>query len=212
MPTSHHQQISKIVELIILLNPQAVLDIGVGFGKYGMLCREYLELWDGREDYRNFKRRIDGIEIFKEYLTPIHDFVYDHIYTGEASKVIGTLSQRYELVLLIDVLEHFTKSEGKKFVKKILSKHDGILLSTPKDIGDQKEVFENIHETHRSQWSKKELAAFGPAFFLSDDVSHIAYIGKKAKDLAKVHRAAHLKQFIKTIPGAKRLYRAVKRG
>ena len=62
MPSSHHNQVSKILDIIINLNPQSVLDVGVGFGKYGFLCREYLELWDGREEYKKFLRRVDGIQ------------------------------------------------------------------------------------------------------------------------------------------------------
>ena len=46
------------MDIIIALKPFSVLDIGSGFGKYGVLCREYLELWDGRQEYK-FLRRID---------------------------------------------------------------------------------------------------------------------------------------------------------
>ncbi len=43
MPTSHLYQISDILEIISLIRPRSVLDVGVGFGKYGLLAREYLE-------------------------------------------------------------------------------------------------------------------------------------------------------------------------
>jgi len=33
------------MELITLTNPQCILDVDAGFGKYGFLSREYLELW-----------------------------------------------------------------------------------------------------------------------------------------------------------------------
>ena len=46
MPTSLYTQITKILDAIVHTNPQSVLAIGTGFGKYGLLCREYLELWD----------------------------------------------------------------------------------------------------------------------------------------------------------------------
>ena len=56
MPSSQYYHISKIMEMIISLNPKSVLDIGSGFGKFGVLCREYLELWDGRQKY-DFKKK-----------------------------------------------------------------------------------------------------------------------------------------------------------
>jgi hypothetical protein len=58
------------MDLIVNINPNSVLDIGTGFGKYGLLCREYLELWDGRQNYDKFLRRIDGVEAFESYITP----------------------------------------------------------------------------------------------------------------------------------------------
>ncbi len=82
MPSSQHYHISKIMDLIIALKPKSVLDIGAGYGKYGVLCREYLELWDGRQNYHERLRRIDSVEIFEKYVTPLHKYVYDHIYIG----------------------------------------------------------------------------------------------------------------------------------
>ena len=58
MPSSQHYHISKIMDLIININPMSILDIGTGFGKYGVLCREYLELWDGRHNYSQFLRAL----------------------------------------------------------------------------------------------------------------------------------------------------------
>ena len=46
-------------------NPSSVLDIGTGFGKYGLLCREYLELWDGRENYSHFLSELTELKHLK---------------------------------------------------------------------------------------------------------------------------------------------------
>lgn len=43
MPTSHPNQINEIIQIAELLRPASVLDVGVGYGKYGFLLREYLE-------------------------------------------------------------------------------------------------------------------------------------------------------------------------
>ena len=63
MPTSHLHQLNAIVEIMMLTDPQSMLDVGVGFGKYGFLAREFLELYDGRDAYADWQRRIDGIEV-----------------------------------------------------------------------------------------------------------------------------------------------------
>ncbi|TSA17113.1 MAG: hypothetical protein D4R72_05520 [Nitrosopumilales archaeon] len=110
MPTSHKYQINEIMELIVLTNPKKILDIGIGFGKYGYLSREYLDIGvgGGDEDYNFNKSQIDGIEVFAEYITPLHNMIYNHIYNKNALEVLPALKMKYDLILVIDVLEHFT--------------------------------------------------------------------------------------------------------
>ena len=69
MPTSNWQNISFNIELIRKLEPHSILDVGVGFGRWGILFREFLELWNyGNYDGKG-KRKIEGVEIFKKNLT-----------------------------------------------------------------------------------------------------------------------------------------------
>ena len=86
LPSSQHYHISKIMDLVTIVDPRSVLDVGTGFGKYGILCREYLELWDGRQKYSDFKRRIDGVEAFSPYITPLHNYVYDNLYVEDDTR------------------------------------------------------------------------------------------------------------------------------
>ncbi len=136
MASSHQHQLSDILELIIRTNPDTLLDVGIGFGKYGFLAREYLELW-GTNDYRKWTKRIDGVEAFKEYLTPVHNYIYDNIYIGNALEILPELKSKYDLILLIDVLEHFEYEEGRELIQLCLQKGRNLIISTPKDIGSQ---------------------------------------------------------------------------
>ena len=70
MPSSQANQIPAIVNVIKEANPKSMLDIGPGFGKYGMLAREYLELYDGREKYNDFQVRVDAVEAFAGLCNP----------------------------------------------------------------------------------------------------------------------------------------------
>lgn len=185
MPTSHLYQLGTIMELIVVTDPISILDVGTGFGKYGFLSREYLELWNKREEYHDWKRRIDGIEVFKEYLTPVHDFVYDHIYFGNAINILPTLSTNYDLILLVDVLEHFDYMEGMQILKYSKKCGRNIIVSTPKDIGTQKDTFGNKFETHKFQWQRYHFAEFANKFFVPNIYSLICYIGE---DASKVKR------------------------
>jgi len=167
------------MDLIINLNPNSILDIGAGFGKYGLLCREYLELWDERERYHEFTRRIDAVEAFEEYITPVHKFVYNKLYVEDVFNIIDNLELNYDLVLLIDVLEHFEKEKGTLLVRKILTENGGIIISTPKKFINQIDIFDNEYEIHRSEWTQAELSLFGSSLFLENEVSYICYVGKK---------------------------------
>lgn len=175
MPSSQYYHISKIMEVIIASKPESILDVGTGFGKYGVLCREYLDLWDGRQKYE-FSRRIDGVEAFQNYITPLHKFVYNNIYNEDILHLNDKLELKYDIVLLIDVLEHFEKQQGRYLLDKLLDKNIGIIISTPKKPSPQKDAFGNIYETHRSSWSVKDLKSLGYSFFINDGISVICYI------------------------------------
>ncbi|MGD9533520.1 MAG: methyltransferase domain-containing protein [Candidatus Nitrosocosmicus sp.] len=178
MPSSQYYQIPKIIEMLISINPNSVIDIGSGFGKFGVLCREYLDLRDGRQKY-GFKRRIDCVEVFPDYISPLHNYVYNKTYNHNILDIVPKLRLRYDLVLLIDVLEHFEKNEGKYLLKTLLKGNEGIIISTPKKPSPQKDAFGNIYETHRSVWSKEDLKQFGESHFIKDDMSWICYVSSK---------------------------------
>ncbi len=157
MPSSNYNQISHIMDIIMRTRPESLLDIGVGFGKFGFLCREYLELWDGRDVYGQWQRRIDGIEVCEKYITPLQKMIYNNIYIGNALEVLPTLDYLYVVILIIDVLEHFDVEDGIRLLEECTRLGRSILVSTPKDISEQGAAFGNEHERHRFQWKKEHF-------------------------------------------------------
>jgi hypothetical protein len=209
LPSSPYQHISKLMDLVVNLNPGSVLDIGPGFGKYGLLCREYLELWDGRQNYSEFLRRIDCIEVFENYITPLHKFVYNNVYIKDILELVDQLNFSYDLVLLIDVLEHFDKEKGRSLLTKILANNKGVLISTPKNPSNQKDAFGNIYETHKAKWTKKELSDIKRitgmySFSIPDSTHLILYIGE-SKSSEKLRRRLLILRHIKKIPGMRHI-------
>jgi hypothetical protein len=178
MPTSHHKQLNELIDLIILTNPKSILDVGIGFGKYGFLSREYLELWDGREYYSEWSRKIDGIEAFEEYITPIHKYIYNNIYIGNALELLSNIDASYDLILLIDVLEHFDFPDGNSLLNACIEKGRNVLISTPKDIGSQGGSFKNPYQEHKFQWRAEHFDEYPNKFFIYNEYSIICYIGK----------------------------------
>jgi len=71
MPSSQIANISTITGWIAEIQPASILDVGVGFGKYGVLAREYTDVRAGRYRRGEWKVTIDGIEIYSPYYNPI---------------------------------------------------------------------------------------------------------------------------------------------
>lgn len=181
MPTSHWQQLNEIVGTIISVNPKSMLDIGVGFGKYGMLSREYLELWDGRNKYDDWNRIIDGIEAFKQYKNKLYEFIYNNVYYGNVLDILPNINKQYDLILLIDVLEHFDKSDGKKLLELCMKKSANILIATPHNPSKQEDVFDNEYEEHKSKWTKDDFN-INDTLIIPNRKSLICLIGKDSNN------------------------------
>lgn len=188
MPFSHSSQISSIVGFAEALKPMSVLDVGTGMGQYGFLLRnslEFLNLFEidgqhGRQrDRSQWQVTIDGIEGFAGYLTPVHHYAYSRMMVGDALALLpGIADGAYELVIAIDILEHFDTAEGLDFLahcRRIARR--AALVSTPKEFHAQ-EVEANPLENHRSVWTQAQLAEAGYAQVLPNADSWVVVAAK----------------------------------
>ena len=161
MPTSPWQPIGPIIDLIMDIEPRPdrILDVGLGFGKWGMLLREYLEYY-GRSSTLAGTRLIviDGIEVCASYVGTIQKAIYDTVFLGDARAVLPELvTCSYDLVMLIDVIEHFDKVEGKDVLAECVRVGEVVIVSTASGWYPQKAAHGNIYETHRSLWTVTDL-------------------------------------------------------
>jgi predicted TPR repeat methyltransferase len=148
MPTSHPILLTPVLTRILHMQPKTVLDIGIGCGKWGSLIREYTDIWYRRWDRETWQTRIEGIEIFPQYRTPNWEW-YDKIHLGDATSLIK-LSEPFDLILCIEVLEHMEKDTGKTFINDALQKCKRLLISFTNSHQDA--AFGNPHEQHVSSW------------------------------------------------------------
>lgn len=160
MPTSWYETIPTILDKVRIEKPTSILDIGIGFGKYGVLLREALDIPFERYEKRDWKIKIDGIEAFKDYQNPIHEYIYDKIYYNTVENVLPSLDH-YDVIMLIDVLEHFEKNEGRTILEELLLHvNKAIIISTPIDPDDQEEYNGNTYEAHKSKWTILDFAQY----------------------------------------------------
>lgn len=199
MPTSHLYQLNQITEAITFLQPKSVLDIGVGFGKYGLLMREYLEIWGENGNYSNWKVKIDGVEIYESYILPHHHHIYNEIFIGNVLDILPKNNHKYDLILLIDVLEHFTYEDGIKLLEHCQKQADNIIISTPWDIGTQGECFDNKYEKHLFQWKKEHFRKFQEAYFFPNSNSLLCFMGSDFKRIIPKMKKHYLKRSFKEV-------------
>ena len=207
MPGSHSQQLNEIVEIMVLLKPKSILDVGVGFGKYGVLAREYLDLWAGAQkncdDYRQWQTKVDGIEACQNYLTPLHSFIYNQIQIGNACNIMPSIKNlSYDLILLIDVLEHLNYKNGRELLNQLRRIGRNVLISTPKIMGDQGALYGNEFERHIHQWQETDFADLPESIIIPNEASLIIFSGQnvvKIKALVKKKKRQSFKKSLKTI-------------
>lgn len=149
MPSSFVGSFPAIVNLLIGMNPTKVIDIGPGWGKYGLACREYLPDLD----------TLHAVEVRQGRL-PTQDAIYDWIYVGDARDTAYTkFWGRWEVALVIDVIEHMTLDEGHDLLGRILGAGCSVLVSTPKVFAEQHDD-DNPYEEHVSLWDWRQLKRY----------------------------------------------------
>jgi hypothetical protein len=159
--TSNWQNISYNINLIRKINPESILDIGIGFGRWGFLFREFLEIWDNGNYSGKWKRRIDGVEIFPDYIKDYHNYFYDAIYFENATDFVKRNEKNYDLINCGDVIEHMDKGTGKTFIENCLKKCKYLLINIPIGKGwEQTAENENDYERHLSIWNNSDFKEY----------------------------------------------------
>lgn len=165
MPSSRPSGIPTIVHVIKLLAPKSILDVGVGFGKWGCLFREYTDVVASEHEAQRYHKdhwsvRIDGVEGFSDYLTPLHSYLYDTIHIGLAQDLVDDLPC-YDVIFMGDIIEHLPKNQGHILLEKMLSKaNKAVIVSTPKYDTRQGERVGNKLEEHHSVWTKADFLRY----------------------------------------------------
>src|SRR6266496_400979 len=165
MPSSRPNTIPTVVHLVQQLKPQSILDVGVGFGKWGHLFREYTDILEAEHDPARYERehwrvRIDGIEGHPAYLTAMHEYLYNQIHLGDAALVLPKLGN-YDLIFLGDILEHFEKEAGMRLLSDAFARaNQAVLATTPKFETEQPDLCGNELERHHSLWSEEDFRKF----------------------------------------------------
>lgn len=149
MPTSLLALAPEIVRLTWEVQPKNVLDIGPGWGKYGLLLRE------------NFPRdhfvRIDAVEMEPSYIDGRQGAglmgIYDELFDIDATLLPPEFFAGYDFVLMADVIEHMERDAALDLLARIPGR---MLISTPVEFFHNGDGLPES-ETHRSHWTVEDF-------------------------------------------------------
>lgn len=159
MPTCDPTVLLPVIAEVRKIAPKSVLDVGCGMGKWGLLFREYLEGW-GHHRYSRpqWKVRIDAVEIFQPYIQPWHHQIYSNIYVGDIRTM---MVNPYDVVNMIDVIEHMPREQGNQLILKLLRNCKHILISTPNfPTRKHGRGAVNPHQRHHCRWAVQDFRPY----------------------------------------------------
>jgi SAM-dependent methyltransferase len=153
--TSNWQHISYCVDVLMKIAPARVLDIGCGFGRWGMLTREFGELWQGRVFPDQWSLQVDAIEGFAKNICEYHKYFYNNIRIGDAAELAtDDVLQQYDLVIMGDMLEHLERKAGEALLERAIRNAVYVLVNVPLGGGwEQDESYGNQFERHLAVWN-----------------------------------------------------------
>jgi len=157
MPSSYHGFIVDVLNIYIQEYPKKVLDVGIGFGKWGYLFRDYGDIFRGKIYPNQWQIQIDGIEAFEQYVHEAHKYIYNNIIIGDVSKVCNTLG-KYDFIYAGDVIEHLEKNVAIDTLNILKTKTKTLVVSIPLGADwKQGHLAENDFEVHKSIWSQDDF-------------------------------------------------------
>jgi hypothetical protein len=163
MATSNWQHISYCCELMFALAPRSILDVGMGFGRWGILAREVCDIWRQRVFTEQWQVQIVGVEAYGKLVRDYHRTFYNEIIVRDAAEVLEEADRCFDLIILGDVLEHFPREEGERVLELALAKAYYTMLAVPLGEGwEQEDTYGNPYERHQSKWRPADFARLDP--------------------------------------------------
>lgn len=148
MPSSNLAIALDVLAMVDQVPHRTVLDVGPGYGKYGLLLMEYL----------NVKPElIDAVEAEGSYVEKHR--LDRHPWYGTVLGGVDVLDltpkrlAHYDVVLMIDVIEHIDKAKALALLDRIVGH---VVIATPVDFFEQ-----HVHgvpsEDHVSHWTAEDF-------------------------------------------------------
>jgi hypothetical protein len=129
--------------------PRRILDVGAGYGKHGVLLREYLDPTPV----------VDAVEAWEPYVAAHRlPAIYDNLYVRDVLTLTDDELAPYDLIVMGDVIEHIEKPDALAFLARV--PHAWFVIATPVEHFDTGPGLPPT-EAHVSHWTFADFAATG---------------------------------------------------
>lgn len=148
MPSSSLLVAPTVIAHMDALAPKSILDVGPGYGKYGVLFREYLATHP----------RVVGLEAWVPYIDQFRlAGIYDMIIAGDVLHASPEVLTMCDAIYMGDVIEHLDKDAASALLDRI---ERPVVVCTPEHF------FHNPAglpwtEEHRSHWTLEDFHRTG---------------------------------------------------
>jgi SAM-dependent methyltransferase len=143
------QQIPFCIEAMVDISPLRVLDVGIGFGRWGMLIREFCGAKGNGDPTEGRSVLLVGIETLRAEVAEHARFFYDQIHFGSGIEVVERMNDRWNLVIFGEALQDWPADVIEKAFGKALEFSDYVLVSSPVVRG-----LRTVGSSHRSNGHK----------------------------------------------------------
>lgn len=150
------------LETVLCYQPWSILDVGIGFGVWGFLLRQYLDVWHGRLTRQEWLVRIDGVEIEQTRVAPHARYLYDEILIGRAEIIVPRRAAdvTYDTIIFGDVLEHLPKQDGCRLLDEAaFLARSCVVVRIPLGLGWRAQA-EHEADAHNSVWYPSDFTAW----------------------------------------------------
>ncbi len=175
MPIGCVSLVAPIITDLGPKKPKKILDAGMGMGFWGAALRQWLDMGytakrkkmaDGTDgtgplsSIQSWPTYLMGIEGFAKYRNHAWG-LYDHVHVCSIQEYLATFkTDRFDAILLLDVLEHFTEMDGIGILFELMGRLEPggtLYVGTPGVWIEQGEAYGNEFERHRSLWKADDL-------------------------------------------------------
>lgn len=160
MPYSSPVFDSSIEEILRLLKPETVLDLGAGAGKYGQLAKNI-----------NPSIKTIAVEIERDYINKFDlPSIYDEVWNISVTDFINPeyYDSFFDVVMFGDIIEHLKKSDGVDLLNFLIYRCRWIIIKFPHR-WLQNSIDGHQSEAHISIWTENDFCSFEKTRLYSND-------------------------------------------